>query len=239
MKKSNSVMTHTTDLAKGITTILVVGFEKQPIIVDSRKWAGEAYDKLTDHGKIALCHGDTQRVSDRAAIQRDRTTGQSATPAEKHGAMQSLVTHYDNGGEWDLHGDGLKPIDRAALYQAVAKVRGATPEQVEAIYRSKEDAVIRTLLTIGAVAAEYTRLTARTESDKAKELLAELDKMTAGPTKAEMVDALVKFYADEADPDASPEEDRKGWEDLSDEDLKAEWDEMQAELQKKTGTEGQ
>lgn len=173
--KSNSVVTSAWDMVAGLLTLAVVGIP-QVIKFDVRKWVGEkAYDSLNDNGKRVIGHGITQRISDRAAIGRDSTTGQSATPAEKHAAMQSLVTHYEGGGAWELKGDGLKPLDRAAIYGAVAAVRKLDAVKVEAAYRAKEDSVLRTLLTIPSIAAEYAKRTARGASEVGNDLLKELD----------------------------------------------------------------
>lgn len=178
-KKSNSVVTSTFDLATGIITLAVVGLTDGVIKFDARQWANpEAYDALSDNGKRALLHGGTQRLSDRAAIKRDTVTGQSATPAEKHAAIKSLADHYANGGGWELKGGGVPPLNRAALYNAVAQVRNRKPEDVEALYRDKADDVLRTLLTVPAIATRYTELVrpvAAEVKSKADEILAELE----------------------------------------------------------------
>lgn len=175
-KKSNSVATSTFDAATGLLAIKVIGAGE--LSVDVRKLAGEAaYDQLTDLGRQGLGHGVNQRLMDRAAISRDQTTGASATPAEKFAAIKALADHYANGGAWKMTGDGLKPINRPALYQAVASVRGVDATKVEAAYRAKEDSVLRTLLVIKDIAAEYTRLTTRQpeKTEAADNLLKELE----------------------------------------------------------------
>src|SRR6266404_3418819 len=136
--KSNSVVTSTFDYATGMLVVKVVGVEDE-IKFDVRAFAGEAYDALSDGGKRGLGHGMTQRISDRAAIGRDRTTGASATPQEKWSAMNALASHYANGGGWELAGGGLPPVNRPALYQATAFVRGLDAVKVEATYRDKTD----------------------------------------------------------------------------------------------------
>lgn len=182
--KSNSVVTSSYDLASGIITITVLGLGDAGIIkFDARTVSGAAsYDGLSENGKRALVHGFLQRLSDRAAIQRDSVTGQSATPGEKFAAIKALADHYAQGGGWELKGGGVAPLNRAALYQAVAAVRGLDAAKVEAVYRAKEDDVLRTLLTIAAIATKYTELTrpvAKDVSDKANEALKELDALSA------------------------------------------------------------
>lgn len=178
--KSNSVVTSTFVLATGILTLNVLDAlgkgKPGEVAFDVRKFAGEAgYDQLTDNGKRAIGHGMTQRLADRAAKGRDKKSGKSASPADKLTAIKALADHYANGGEWAMQGGGgVKPLDRAALYLAVALVRNRQPEDVERLYRDKPDEVVRTLLTIAAIAGKYTELTTKAESDKAKELLEEL-----------------------------------------------------------------
>lgn len=178
-KKSNSVVTSTFDLATGIISIAVVGLADGVIKFDARQWANpEAYDALSDNGKRALLHGGVQRLSDRAAIKRDTVTGQSATPAEKHAAIKGLADHYANGGGWELKGGGVAPLNRPALYAAVAAVRNRKVEDVEVLYRDKADDVLRTLLTVSAIAAKYTELVRPVAAEvrsKADEILAELE----------------------------------------------------------------
>lgn len=178
--KSNSVVTSTWNLVTGILTIVVIGV-KDSIVANCREWAGPAaYDALTDNGKQALLHGFNQRLSNRAAIGRDKVTGQSASPAEKAAVIIALRDHYNSGGGWELAGGGLPPLNRPALYQAVAFVRGYKVETVEATYRDKTDEVCRTLLTIPAIAGKYTELSRAVSAptdEKAKEMFAELEAM--------------------------------------------------------------
>lgn len=174
--KSNSVIQSAWDIVLGIITFTVIGV-KDVIKFDVRGLVGpSAYDGLNDLGKRMILHGGTQRISDRAAIGRDKVTGQSASPAEKHAAMAGLVQHYATGGGWELAGGGLPPINRPALYQAVATIRKAKPEDVERVYRDKTDDVLRTLLTIPAIAGKYTELSRQgaTPNEKAEALLKEL-----------------------------------------------------------------
>lgn len=177
-QKANSVATSTFDAVAGVLTVEVIGGGK--LTFNVREFvAAEGFDKLNENGKRAVGHGVNQRLMDRAAIGRDATTGQSATPAEKFAAIKALADHYAGGGEWTMgRGDGLKPLDRAALFAAIAKVRKVAPDKVASVYASKEDTVLRTFLTIKDIAAEYARMTTRQPEDKSKvnELFAELDK---------------------------------------------------------------
>lgn len=182
--KSNSVVTSVFELATGILTLDVVGVAK--VTFNAAKVVGDtAYASLNDMGKRAIGHAFTQRLSDRAALKRDGTTGQSASPQEKYAAIKALADHYENGGGWELAGGGLPPIDRPALYQAVAFVRGLDVVKVEQVYRDKTDEVIRTLLSIAAIAGKYTELHRATAvaNPTAEALLAEVMAMKE-PEKA-------------------------------------------------------
>lgn len=178
--KSNSVVTTAWDLATGILTITVLGMKDGIIAFNVRDAVGPvAYDGLNDLGKRGLMHGMNQRIPDRAAIGRDKTTGSSASPEEKFAAMKALADHYKNGGAWELAGGGLPPVNRGALYQAVAFVRGIDAVKIEATYRDKTDEVLRTLLTIPQIAGKYTELSRATAvvNPEADKLLAELKAM--------------------------------------------------------------
>lgn len=182
--KSNSVVTSAFDAAIGLLAITVVGVKDGVIKFDARSVVGaSAYDSLNDIGKRAIGHAFTQRLSDRAAMPRDRTTGLSATPYEKYMAIKLLADHLMAGGAWELTSD-LPPVNRPFLYQSVAAVRGVPAEKVEALYRDKPDEVVRTLLTIPAIAGKYTELckTGTATNDKADAMLKELDALIA-PTQ--------------------------------------------------------
>lgn len=202
--KSNTVVTSEWDLATGIIKWLVAGATiKDPLTLDVRTLVGAtAYDALTNLGKQGTLHGVNQRVSNRTAISRDKNTGASATPDQKRLAMEVLIAHWMRGGTWEMDGDGLAPLVRPHLYAAIAKVRNRAVEEVARVYQDKSDEVLRTMLTVKDINAEYIRLTApATESDKAKELLAEMD---AAFAKAE-AEAKAK-----ADAEASAAAETKG-----------------------------
>lgn len=83
----------------------------------------------------ALIHGLVQRVSDKAAIPCDTTTGLPATPAQKLESMRGLVEHFMSGTEeWSparAEGatrkpkDGLDPIIIAAVCEVTGKDEAA------------------------------------------------------------------------------------------------------------------
>ena len=126
----------------------------------------------------AMYHGIEQKVRDAAALSRDTKTGKSATPAEKLEAMQEVVNNL-LAGTWNAKRAGAQPLNRAALFEAIAEARSTearpiTAAEVEAKFRDRQDEVLRAFLTHADIAAGYARRTARA-SGKADELLAELE----------------------------------------------------------------
>jgi hypothetical protein len=92
----------------------------------------------------ALIHGLIQRVSDKAAIPCNTTTGLPATPQAKFEAMQGLVDHFMSGtDEWTparAESAGRKPKDGLdpLLLAAVCEVTG------------KDEAAVRAIIAKGA-----------------------------------------------------------------------------------------
>jgi len=173
-KRSNTVTIVTADVMAGILTFAV---EKAGAFdFNVRQFVGQAaYDGLTENGKFGILHGFEQKIRDRAAIEKNPKTGQSASPTEKYEAMHSLMEHLLKGGEWTMKGGGPRPLDRASLYVAVALARNRNSEDVERVYRDKPDMVLRTLLADPKIAAEYAALTVRGDQSQAEALLAEMD----------------------------------------------------------------
>lgn len=69
------------------------------------------------HGLTARTHGYVQKISDRAAMQRDADTGKPASPEEKFAAMQECAMRLQSGGAWnsETRGTGANSI----LFQAM------------------------------------------------------------------------------------------------------------------------
>ena len=133
----------------------------------------DGYDNLNDIGQTMMLHGCEQKVRDAAAIARDTKTGQSATPQEKFDAMQAVVDQLHDG-QWNVKASRTQALNRAALFEAVAEVRGKDAAEVEAKFRDRPDEVLRAFLTHGDIAAAYARRTAK-NSAKADALLGELE----------------------------------------------------------------
>ncbi len=123
--------------------------------------------------ETACFHGLEQKVRDAGAIPRDVKTGASASAQEKYDAMKEVVDNLHEG-IWNVKGAGLKALNRAALFNAVAEVRGVDASVVEAKFRDRQDEVLRAFLTHKDIAGAYARLTSR-DTGQADTLLAELE----------------------------------------------------------------
>lgn len=96
---------------------------------------------LTDELRAeALCHGIKQKIGDAAAIAKNRETGRSATPADKHAAMAEVVERLHEG-EWNKRGQGDGTGPRGLLAQALDRLYAGklTPEQVDAYLATQDD----------------------------------------------------------------------------------------------------
>ena len=116
-----------------------------------------------------------QKVSDKAAVGRDPETGRSATPSEKFARMKATGEALTQG-VWSSR-SVVESLNRAALFAAVAAVRQVAPEKVASKFQAQPDAVLKTLLTVSGIAAEYARLTTPQGGDSAEVegMLAELE----------------------------------------------------------------
>lgn len=116
--KRNAVITNVYDPVADTLTFRVVGQADLVLRLGSVSDANLAY---------ARRHGFIQRVSDSAAIGKNRTTGLAATPAEKREAMRALVDHYNSGADaWNIarvggEGPGLDRLAVAAVMEALGK----------------------------------------------------------------------------------------------------------------------
>jgi hypothetical protein len=121
-------------------------------------------EKVSDAVKArALIHGLVQRVSDKAAIPCNTTTGLPATPAMKLEAMKSLVDHFMSGtDEWSparAEGAGRKPKDEldpmvlAAIAEATGKDESHVRAAIKTLAESREVKEPSILAVLGATAA--------------------------------------------------------------------------------------
>lgn len=171
-------------MAKLITTtqsgtVLTVTVEGHPAItVDTATLS----DTIREQ---AMYHGLKQKICDAAALSRDTTTGQSATPAEKHAAMQAVAANLV-AGVWNAgRAEGGGMSREATVLQALANVYGmdmawAEAKIVATMTKKGIDrkAAVKLWGATEKVAAEVERLKPKPKANlDADELMAELDKV--------------------------------------------------------------
>lgn len=162
-QERKSIISATWDKASGSITFGVAGIGT--MVLD--------LNKALATSEQAMYHGYEQKVRDAAAIPRDTKTGASATPQEKFDAMQAVVDSL-HAGVWNVKSSQVVALNRAALFEAVAEVRGVEASVVESRFRDRPDDVLRAFLTHGDIAAAYAKRTAR-NSGQADALLSELE----------------------------------------------------------------
>ena len=132
----------------------------------------------------AALHGMKQRIGDAAALDRNKETGKSATPADKFAAMKQLVDHYASGtDQWNVRGSGERSegSDAGLTYRAIAAVQGANVDAVKkrvAEMAEKRGVTTKAILakfrTYPAVMAELDKLRAERIDEDADDMLEEL-----------------------------------------------------------------
>ena len=138
-------------------------------------------DKAIDAGRIdfARCAEATKfRAQQDGFKKRGNDACASAETLEQRLAILGrLCDHYNSGTEsWSLKAVSAKVLNRAAMYQAIATVRGMDASVVESKLRDKGDDFLRSYNAIAGIAAEYTRLTVRGADEKTEnDLFAALD----------------------------------------------------------------
>jgi hypothetical protein len=145
----------------------------------------DAGELVLDLGKVnaeiltrARTHGFIQRVSDKAAIPCDTTTGLPATPAMKLEAMRTMVEHFESGAsEWNIKRvegtrkpkDGLDPIVIAAVCEVTGKDESAIRAIIEAGAAAKQIKPVAFLSAL-AGAGKVRTVVERMRTEQAPEL---------------------------------------------------------------------
>lgn len=99
---------------------------------------GEARLRINDvsieNRHKAMLEGFVKRVINMAALNRDTSTGASATPAQKWARMAAAIEHYNSGSTmWGLRvAEGAGVDDAGIVVQALMRVRKCTIEQANA-----------------------------------------------------------------------------------------------------------
>ena len=150
-------------VSKGETTIKIVVTGVGELVLDTAK----CHPDIIRHAAI---HGLTQRIIDAAALERDKTTGASATPEDKFAAMKALVDHYNSGSaEWGLRtrADGGASRESSLTIRALAAVKGKPEAAIREFVDTKAAAMgikprelLAKLATNAEVAAKMAELRA-------------------------------------------------------------------------------
>lgn len=180
--KVNSVITHALSDDKCVITFIVKDAEGPG---RPGRFTFDVTKAHADMQHMAAVHGFIQRISDGAAMSRDRETGKPATPAEKLARMQAIAEHYASGANtWAMNrttggegrGQGPSIVVRAfaaiqgiSVADALARVREVAEKQ-----RVTTKAYLKKLATAKAIIDKVAELRAAEASADGDEMLAEL-----------------------------------------------------------------
>jgi hypothetical protein len=132
--KSNSVITH--EVQRNENGGLEIAFK----VIGAGTTTLKLENVSQSNKDRALVHGFIQRISDAAALSRNPSNGQPATPAEKLAAMQELVEHYMSGtDEWTRkRSGGGGAQDSGLLLEALTRMYPAkSREQLNAWLKAR------------------------------------------------------------------------------------------------------
>jgi hypothetical protein len=169
--KSNSVVTTAWSPVGNRLQITVIGAG----IVDFNAESASA-----DNRAAAERHGWTQRLCDRAAMARDKTTGKPATAADKYNAIRELAEYYMSGDvAWKMSGGGGG--DGGLLLTALCRLKAdKTVAQVSAFLESRTKEQLVAVRARRDVIEEMNKVRLERAGDvDASDALDELDSMDA------------------------------------------------------------
>lgn len=195
--KVNSIITHALSEDKCVITFTVKDAEGPG---RPGRFTFDVTGAHPDMQHMAAVHGFIQRISDGAAMSRDKETGKPATPAEKLARMQAIADHYAGGATaWGMNrtgegkgGQGPSIVVRAfaaiqglSMADALARVREQAEKQ-----RTTTKAYLKKLATAKAIIDKVAELRAAEASADGDEMLAELlgeadPEKGAGPDEAD------------------------------------------------------
>lgn len=185
-QKSNSVLTGKWTGLKLELSVLgagVVTFDAAKASVENR-WTAEK-------------HGWYQRLSDRAAIQKNQKTGLSATPGQKFAAIAELAEWYERGEvDWRMSGTGER--DGGLLFTALCELRpNLTEAQITEFLKSRTPEQLTTVRAVPELIDIMNRLRKeRVAKVDTKDALAGLDAVAGDENGAAGLD---EGLADEGD----------------------------------------
>lgn len=163
--KSNSVVTHEYDALNNSITFKVRDAGQFEMFISSMH--ADVIQRATLHGLI-------QRISDKAAMERNPETGQPASPVDKMARMKALADHYASGSpDWSTRvaADGV--TSSGITYEAIAKVKGCTIPEAQtmvAARAAKTGAEVKTVLANLRGNAEVIRAMAEIKAGRAPKI---------------------------------------------------------------------
>lgn len=168
--KANSIITHALSEDKCVITFTVKDAE------GAGRPGRFEFDVTGVHPNMqhmAAVHGFIQRISDGAAMSRDKETGRPATPAEKMAKMQAIAEHYASGA------------DQWTMNRGIGEARGQGP-----------NIVVRALAAIQGISVADALASVRERAEKSR-VTTKAYLKTLGTAKA-IVDKVAELRAQEA-----------------------------------------
>ena len=188
--KSNSIITHALSEDKCVITFTVKDAEGAG---RPGRFTFDVTQVHTDMQHMAAVHGFIQRISDGAAMSKDKETGRPATPEEKMARMQAIADHYASGAsQWTMNkGAGeARSQGPSIVVRALAAIQGTSVAEALAMVRARAEknrtttkALLKKLATSKAIVDKVAELRAQEAvvAEDGDEMLAEL----LGPQAAE------------------------------------------------------
>jgi len=181
--KANSIITHALSEDKCVITFTVKDAEGAG---RPGRFTFDVTGVHPDMQHMAAVHGFIQRISDGAAMSRDKETGRPATPAEKMARMQAIADHYASGADqWTMNkgtGEGRSQGPNIVV-RALAAIQGTSVAEALASVREKAEkgrvttkAYLKKLATAKAIVDKVAELRAMEAvvAEDGDEMLADL-----------------------------------------------------------------
>jgi hypothetical protein len=150
MARADSIVQTSVD--NGLLTITVQGFA--PMIVDPTTLPTELVQQ-------AALHGFKQKYVDKAAL------GAGATPAEKHAAIQAMVTHHAETGDWNMTGQGDGTSGDGLLVRALMEVLDVDRDTARGMVSGMDKPTQAAMRKDGSIAPIIARMKAERPAPKA------------------------------------------------------------------------
>ena len=184
--KANSIITHAVSEDKCVITFTVKDAEGAG---RPGRFTFDVTGVHPDMQHMAAIHGFIQRISDGAAMSRDKKTGRPATPAEKMARMQAIADHYASGAsQWTMNKGAGEARGQGPniVVRALAAIQGTSVADALTSVREKAEksrvttkAYLKKLATAKAIVDKVAELRAQEAvvAEDGDEMLADLLKL--------------------------------------------------------------